>query len=223
MKRIKLWLAVALIVGTGAYAIAQSTNVSYGVMHGDVSQWGASTLTGASALSDAAGNPTAPLVGANHMLWDTTQWLRSKAAALATMPTSSTTTARAIVGAQLVEKSSRFSVVHNPAAGSQATASIAAESGVRHVADCVSFSGAATTNPSATALTINLRDGATGAGTIIWTYEVVATAATGNLVPAHSICGLNLVGTTNTAMTLEYSALLANLIESVSVSGYNIQ
>jgi hypothetical protein len=33
---------------------------------------------------------------------------------------------------------------------------------------------------------------------------------------------LNLVGTTNTAMTLEFQALLTNLIESVSISGYNV-
>ena len=76
--------------------------------------------------------------------------------------------------------------------------------------------------PAATALTITLRDGATGAGTIIWTYQTVVTATTGQLVQPHSVCGLNLVGTTNTAMTLEFSASLPNLIESVSLSGYNV-
>lgn len=144
------------------------------------------------------------------------------AATLANFPTSQTLTARNLAGVQVNEKSSRWSVVSNPAAGSQGTASIAAEAAVRHVADCVAFSAAATAAPALTALTINLRDGATGAGTVIWTYQVVITVGTGQEVAPHSICGLNLPGTTNTAMTLEWSASLANLIESVSISGFNV-
>lgn len=128
------------------------------------------------------------------------------------------------IGSYQVEVGPRWSVVSNPAVSNQATASKAAGgTTVRHIADCVSFSAASTTAPAATALTINLRDGATGAGTIIWTYQVVVTAATGQNVVPHSICGLNLVGSANTAMTLEFSALLTNLIESVSVSGYDVQ
>jgi hypothetical protein len=69
---------------------------------------------------------------------------------------------------------------------------------------------------------VNVRDGATGAGTIIWTNQVVISAGTGQNVAPINVCGLNLTGTTNTAMTLEFSASLANLIESVSISGYNV-
>ncbi len=113
--------------------------------------------------------------------------------------------------------------MHNPAASSQATASIANEATVRHVADCIGFSAGSTSAPSLTALTVNLRDGATGAGTIIWTTEVVVSAATGQNVAPINVCGLNLAGTTNTAMTFEFSASLTNLIESASVSGFNVQ
>jgi hypothetical protein len=67
-----------------------------------------------------------------------------------------------------------------------------------------------------------VRDGATGAGTVIWTYQTAISAVTGQNVAPFSVCGLNLVGTTNTAMTLEFQALLTNLIESVSISGYNV-
>jgi hypothetical protein len=91
------------------------------------------------------------------------------------------------------------------------------------VADCISFSAGSTTAPALTALTVNLRDGATGAGTIIWTHEVIVANATGQNVPPFSTCGLMLPGTTNTAMTLEFSALLTNLIQAVSISGLNIQ
>lgn len=119
-------------------------------------------------------------------------------------------------------KGGRWSVLSTPAAGSQATASKSAgAAGVRHVADCVSISGGAVAAPVATALQINLRDGATGAGTVLWSITVVAPAAAGNTIPAMSVCGLNLVGTAATAMTLEFSSLLANLSESVTLTGYD--
>lgn len=143
-------------------------------------------------------------------------------ASLANYNPASTTTAVNLVGAGVSEKGSRWTEISNPAAGSQATASIAAESAVRHVADCISFSAGSTTAPALTALTVNLRDGATGAGTVIWTKQVIVPNSTGQNVTPFAFCGLNLVGTTNTAMTLEFSASLANLIEEVSLSGFNV-
>jgi hypothetical protein len=157
------------------------------------------------------------VVGYNGSTLDT-----QRNASLANDTVSTTLTARNSIGAQLTEKGSRWTVIHNPAANSQATASIASEASVRHVVDCVSFSAGATTAPALTALTVNIRDGASGAGTIIWTYQVIIPAATGQSVAPHSICGLNLVGTTATAMTAEFSAGLTSLIESVSISGYNV-
>lgn len=222
MTRRYLFGLLAALVLAAVAVQAQSTNVNFPVMHQDVSQWGATSVSAAQALSDTLSNPTAPQMGAHTLLWDTSQWVRRKAAALTTFPVSTTLTGRNSVGAALIEKGARWSVIHNPAASSQATASIAAEASTRHVVDCIAFSAVSTSAPVATALTINVRDGATGAGTIIWTYQVVALAATGQNVTPHSICGLNLVGTTNTAMTLEFSALLTNLIESVSISGYNV-
>lgn len=143
-------------------------------------------------------------------------------ASLANDAVSTTLTARNSIGASLSEKGSRWTVIHNPAANSQATASIASEASVRHVVDCVSFSAGAIVAPALTALTVNVRDGATGAGNIIWTFQVIIPAATGQSVAPHSICGLNLVGTTATAMTAEFSAGLTSLSESVSISGYNV-
>ena len=128
------------------------------------------------------------------------------------------------LGAQIAEKGPRWSAVSNPAVSTQATASKAAVAAMRHVADCISFSAGSTTAIGAAGfLTINLRDGATGAGTVIWTHEIALAAAAGQNVPPFGLCGLNLAGTTNTAMTFEFSALTTNLIESVSISGYDIQ
>ncbi len=218
-------IAIGVALGGFAALIAQQATVTstFPTMPQNVAQWSGTTVTAAAALSDTSGNPTAPQVGADGMVWDTTQWVRRKGTALATFPTAVTLTSRNAVGAAITEHSSRWSVIHNPAAGTQATASIAAEGSVRHVADCISFSAGSTTAPALTALTVNLRDGATGAGTIIWTHEIVISNTTGQNTLPFATCGLNLPGTTNTAMTAEWSAGLANLIQAVSFSGINVQ
>jgi hypothetical protein len=123
----------------------------------------------------------------------------------------------------ITEKGARWSQLSAPAAGSQGTTSKAAgAAGVRHVADCVSYSAGAIAAPAATALTINVRDGASGGGTVIWskTVTIPATAA-----PHYdqNFCGLNLIGTAATAMTLEFSAALASESESVTLTGYDVQ
>ncbi|HLJ26552.1 MAG TPA: hypothetical protein VKY85_07565 [Candidatus Angelobacter sp.] len=127
------------------------------------------------------------------------------------------------VGVPMMEKGSRWpGVVSSPAAGSQATASKAAGgAGVRHVADCVSVSAGASTAPTATVLTINLRDGATGAGTVLWSTQIAAANTAAQHGSVH-LCGLNQIGTANTAMTLEFAASLANESESVTLIGYDV-
>lgn len=139
-----------------------------------------------------------------------------------TTATASNLTAGLNMQAALIEKGARWQVLSAPAAGSQATASKAAIAGVRHVADCVSFSAGAIAAPVATVLQVNLRDGASGAGTIIWTQTIDVSTAIGS-DGAFSFCGLNLIGSVNTAMTLEYSASLANLNQSVTLTGYDVQ
>lgn len=127
------------------------------------------------------------------------------------------------LNASIAEKGPRWSVLHTPAVSTQATASkTAGAAGVRHVADCVSISAGASTAPTATQLTINLRDGATGAGTILWSTEITAGATATNHGNVN-VCGLNLIGSAATAMTLEYGAALANEFEAVTLSGYDVQ
>lgn len=127
-----------------------------------------------------------------------------------------------IGGGQVVEKGARWRVTSTPAVSLQATASKAAGgAGVVHVADCVTFSAGSTTAPALTKLNINLRDGATGAGTIVKSWTVVIPAATGQNVAPFGLCGLNIPGTANTAMTLEFSALLTNLFQDVTLVGYS--
>jgi hypothetical protein len=114
-------------------------------------------------------------------------------------------------------------VTHAPAANNQATATKAAgAAGVRHV--CTGFTvtlagGAAA--PTAALVTVNLRDGATGAGTIISTLTLGLEAVAGKNVAIH-VGPLNVFGTAATAMTVETSASPgANASASVTLYGYS--
>jgi len=113
-----------------------------------------------------------------------------------------------------------WSVKHVPAAATQATISKAAgAAGVQHV--CTSLMGVISTVGTAqTVLVLNLRDGASGAGTIVWSQQFILPVNT-TLVIAQS--NLNIIGTAATAMTLEFSAAgVADSVCSVSMTGYTI-
>lgn len=143
--------------------------------------------------------------------------------AIATGATAAGQSANSGQGALQVVLPGTWSVSSTPAAGSQATASQAAGGGtVRHVATSASFALSATTALAAiTTLTINLRDGATGAGTIRKSWQVTLPAAT--LLPIFfGMSGLSIVGSANTAMTLESAAAIGNLMVSVTLDGYDV-
>lgn len=124
--------------------------------------------------------------------------------------------------AAMVANPGQWSAYHNPGANTIATISKAAGTSTqRHVLTGFSFvvtSGA--TAPTAAVVTCNLRDGATGAGTILkqWTIGIQATAgATQGLVKS----GLSILGSAATAMTLEFTgAGGANTYEMVEIEGY---
>lgn len=150
----------------------------------------------------------------------------ASAVELARMPTSQTTTARNLSSVLMAEKGSRWVATSNPASGSQATASIAAEAAVRHVADCVTFSADASAAVAAAAGTVVIRDGATGAGTVLATFAVAHQVAAGagvQTVAPLALCGLNLVGTTNTAMTAEFNAGVTGEVQAANLTGFNVQ
>lgn len=148
-----------------------------------------------------------------------------RSATLPNFAVTTTLTARNAAGVQLVTKPSSWSVSSFPAANSQGTASIAAEAGVRHVVDCVSFGADASAAVTAAAGNVAIRDGATGAGTVIWQLGIAHQVAAGagiQTIPPHSFCGLNLAGTTNTAMTAEFNAGVTGEVQGINLSGYNV-
>ena len=112
---------------------------------------------------------------------------------------------------------STWAIQHAPAAAAVATISKAAAAGSRHVATSVTVcvSAAATAQ---TPLQFSLRDGATGAGTILWTVRLSAPA---NSTACATLPHEPFVGSVNTAMTLESAGVtVAGAFATVALTGY---
>lgn len=125
----------------------------------------------------------------------------------------------ALPAAAQVSNQGWWSVTNTPVAATAASASKTGAGGtVKHVATsatvCISAVAAQAD------IVFNLRDGATGAGTILWTVRLgMPTAGQTQCVTSPP---LNLVGTANTAMTLESAAApAATNFATVSLSGYD--
>lgn len=123
-------------------------------------------------------------------------------------------------GGGLIVPLMTWTITSTPAAATQATATRAVgATGVFHVATTLTWglTGGALQTP----LDINLRDGATGAGTILRTWKAAIPAA--NNAINHSLSGLAIIGSTATAMTIEFDAAGAATIEqTVSLTGFSV-
>lgn len=110
-----------------------------------------------------------------------------------------------------------WAINHAPAAATKPTITRAAGgANVRHTATSITVCavGVAAQGP----ITFNLRDGATGAGTVLWTATVSAPIGQSVCV---SPAPVNIVGSRNTAMTLEAAAApAATNFATVSLTGY---
>jgi hypothetical protein len=124
------------------------------------------------------------------------------------------------IHAALSVEPGNWAITNVPAAATQATISKAAGgAGVRHVCTSIAATFSTAGTAQATALVLNLRDGATGAGTVLWSKQVVLNT---NSVWDVNISGLNIVGSANTAMTLEFAAAgVAASFESVALTGFD--
>ncbi len=112
---------------------------------------------------------------------------------------------------------SQWAVYHAPAAATQATISRAAVAGRRHVATSITVC-LASVAAQAAPVVFSLRDGATGAGIIKWSATLVAPATYGQCVAVP----VNIVGSVNTAMTLESAAApAASNFATVALTGYD--
>src|SRR5271157_2115589 len=111
------------------------------------------------------------------------------------------------------------SVFSTPVAATQATASLAAPgSTMRWICTSISATLAAGATAQAAAAILNLRNGASGAGTIIWSKQVILPT---NGLWEVNLTDLSIPGAYGAAMTLEFSAAgAAGTFESVAMTGY---
>lgn len=173
-------------------------------------------ISGSTTPADGFANPTTAntmwdlLAGLNGTTWDR---LRTASATDNTATTS--------LGALQVVPLSTWSQTNFVSiAATAATTSKGAGGGtVRHVATTVSacFHDSAI---NTVARIVHLRDGATGAGTVLRTWLLSSPVA--GEAECINISGLNMTGSANTAMTLEFSAApAATASETVGLTGYS--
>jgi hypothetical protein len=136
-----------------------------------------------------------------------------------------------------------WSTTSNNSTAGAPSASKAAATGVQHVADRV-FWGFATGDTESAALQVNLRDGATGAGTVLCSWDVSAGTNTiagpvllsgvnsqnydsaldaKKNLPCTAGSSLGFTGTAGVAMTLEFSANIpANAVACCTLVGHSL-
>jgi hypothetical protein len=114
---------------------------------------------------------------------------------------------------------SGWSVNSTPAVSTQATASRAALiGGGKHVA--TSCSGSISTIAAQTNITLALRDGATGAGTVLWSETIICAINTPCVLSSPPLAA---TGTAATAMTCEWSAApVATNFAVATLTGYDL-
>ncbi len=124
-------------------------------------------------------------------------------------------------GRQVVSAAGTWAVTHSPAVNTMATISQAAGGGtVKNVCTSIIASLCSDGAPTPELIKVHLRDGATGAGTILQTVLLSLAAVSGDKA-TFVATGLNIVGTANTAMTIETdSAPGANVYAAVAMTGY---
>jgi hypothetical protein len=126
-----------------------------------------------------------------------------------------------VYGRQVIRQQDTWKVQHQPAAATQATISqAAAGAGIKNVCTSITCTLSSSAAPTAGRVVFNLRDGASGAGTILWSGALSLQAVAGVCAPPIQISGLWIEGTANTAMTLESAAApAANIFATVAMTG----
>lgn len=147
-----------------------------------------------------------------QLLFDGADWNRARSLSAANLAAFSG------LGAAVAAPPGEWSVEHRPAVSTRATITRAAgAAGVRHV--CRSITASLVAVAAQTIVDVLLRDGATGAGTVLWSARLQVQAGDSKQI---TLTGLNIVGSAATAMTLEFSAApVATNFEGVAMTGYD--
>lgn len=154
-------------------------------------------------------------VKAINQLYNGSTWDRGRSASAANLATQSG------LGASLSTPPGMWTVSSLPGAGVLASAVKAAgAAGIRHICTGIMISWGAIAAPVATAMTWVLRDGASGAGTVLAAGQLSVPAAAFQGQPVIAT-DLAIPGTAATAMTLEFGGALANLLEGATLLGFD--
>lgn len=201
------------ILGTGIYGW---NGTSFDRIRGDLANGldvDVTRIQPAVTPSDAFSNPTAALnTFALPGVWNGTTWNRLYGSSGANNVASSS------FAAPYVAVMSTWSQTNSANAGTPSSSRAAGGGTVKHVATSISIcvGAAGTAQP---VVQVNLRDGATGAGTIIRSWQLAAPI---NSNACNDLSGLNMSGSANTAMTLEFAAATAAATQaSVNFTGYS--
>jgi hypothetical protein len=170
-------------------------------------------IGGATTPADGFANPTTtnPMFSL-EALFNGTTWDRIRGAS------ATNNTATTSIGGMQVTPLSTWSVTNSANAGTPTASKAAGGGTVRHVATSISIcvGAAGTAQP---VVQVNLRDGATGAGTIIRSWQLAAPISDS---ACSDLAGLNMTGSANTAMTIEFAAATAAATQaSVNLTGYS--
>jgi hypothetical protein len=203
-------------VATNSTGVSKVAAFSYGF---DGSTWDR-IRSGSNAADAVATSATGNRATLSYALgFNGTAFDRLRTASAATQSASTQT------GILAVANVGTWSITHTPTTNTQATITRAAgAAGVRHVCTSISCALSAPATATSGVVQINLRDGATGAGTILWsnTLQVGGATSISAGLAGFAISGLSITGSAATAMTLEFSAAGgANTSESVSMTGYD--
>lgn len=127
--------------------------------------------------------------------------------------------AKSTVNAMLVSKPGQWIATSAPAVNNAASASqAAAGSGIRNVIQTISMQLAGDSTGAEFNGIVNLRDGATGAGTILATFAIAIPATAGSFANL-SLSELNIAGTANTATCLEFTLAGTHALQSCTIIG----
>lgn len=127
----------------------------------------------------------------------------------------------------IVSGPGQWTILNAPAVNTLATVTKAAGgAGVRHVLQALTPSLFLATNANFTAVSpvyVVIRDGAAGAGTILYQLIIALNAAAASGGICLQVPPLNVIGSQNSSMTIEFTAApgLTNF-ECISGSGYSI-
>jgi hypothetical protein len=148
-----------------------------------------------------------------NQIFNGTEWDRMRSASAANI--SATTQVPLMVAAP-----GDWTLISAPAVGVVASATRAAgATGVRHVLTSI-CADVNCVGAVAAPLSVVVRNGATGVGTILWQRRLTGLAGTTAQV---EMSGLNIVGSAATAMTVEFTAAPAGTdFETISATGHSV-